>query len=82
MAKYELMANDILNEYEIPLINYYEDLLKYLQKKKKMGCKFHFGSKWIRVYGFDNENFEILKPPSLTDFINYCKTKGIRFIKK
>jgi hypothetical protein len=82
MAKYLIMVNDILKEFETHIVNYYEGLISELLKNKNDGCKFQFGSKWIKVFDSNKSDCMMHKPPSLKDFIEYAKTKGVRFKKK
>ena len=83
MAKYKInVIKEKINEYNTHIANYFENLLSTIRDYKSKGCKIYIGSKWIKIY--DNENNSIYeeKPYSLNEFINFCATKGTKFIKK
>lgn len=82
MAKYFLIVNDIIREFEMHIVSYFDNLLNEIRDYTNRGCKLHIGSKWIRIFDRENNPLLELKPINLKDFILYCKSKNIKFIKK
>ena len=83
MAKYRIeVLKEYIREYEVHIANYFENLLQTIRDYKNSGCKISLGTKWIKIYDSQNNSIFEERPYSLSDFIQFCREKGIKFIKK
>jgi len=76
------VEKETIKNYDTNNEMYYSAVLNLIQGYKNQDCKLYIGNKHIRILDSNGLEVHTETPPSIKDFKEFCKTKGIGFKKK